>query len=87
MKPIARARANKKLAAAKDIIGHTHAPLIITNQATVTVEWIFNELKRVFEGDNIAYKGKGKQTDLNTVCKYNYIYIYRIYIKYAQQQI
>lgn len=70
MKPIQRAKANKKLGAAKEIIGHTHAPLVVPNQETFTVEWVFNELKRVFEGDNIAYKGKGKQTDLSTVCKY-----------------
>ena len=69
MKPIQRAKANKKLSAAKEIIGHTHAPLVVSNSETFTVEWVFNELKRVFEGDNIAYKGKGKQTDLNTVRK------------------
>ena len=69
MKPIQRARANKKLAAAKEIIGHTHAPLVVSNQNTFTVEWVFNELKRVFEGDHIDYQGRGKQTDLTTVCK------------------
>ena len=69
MKAIQRARANKQLAVAKELIGHTHAPLIITNKASCSVEGIFNELKRVFVGDNIAYKGKGKQTDLTTVCK------------------
>ena len=70
MRPLQRAKANKKLSAAKEIIGHTHAPLDVPNQETFTVEWVFNDLKRVFEGDNINYQGKGKATDLNTVCKY-----------------
>merc|ERR1712154_165972 len=71
MKPIERARANKHLATAKELIGHTHASLVIANKSKCSVEWIFNELKRVFVADNIDYKAKGKQTDLNTL-KVNY---------------
>jgi len=67
VKPVQRAKLNKRLAAAKDIIGHTHAPLVVDNQAQFTVDYVFNELKRVFEGDKISYKGSGQQTDLNTL--------------------
>jgi len=67
MKAIARAKANRRLALAKDIIGACNAPLVVTNAQQFTVEWVFEELKRVFEGDNIAYKGKGQMTDLNTL--------------------
>ena len=71
MKALKRAQANRKLAAAKDIIGHTHASLIVPNAQTFTVEWLFKELKNAFTADNIAYKGKGKQSDINSL-KVNY---------------
>ena len=68
MKALRRAQANRALAAAKEIIGHTHASLVVPNRATFSVEWIFAELKNAFQSDSIAYKGKGKHSDINSVC-------------------
>lgn len=56
-----RAAANRKLLTAKELIGHTHFAINISSASTLTVDWLFNEMKRVFEGDRIDYKGSGKR--------------------------
>lgn len=61
LKAIQKASSNRRLAAAKELIGHCHAAIAVTSAATLTVDWLFTELKRVFEGDRIAYKGSGKR--------------------------
>eukprot|EP01084_Bolivina_argentea_P050093 92105_1 len=69
MKILARARANKRLAVAKELIGHTHAPLVVNSRESFTVAFVFKELERIFVADSIAgYQSSGgKQQDINSL--------------------
>lgn len=85
MRPLHRAKANRFLAAAKEIIGHCHAPLTVQRKEEFTIDWIFNELKRVFTADNIRSGQGGKLQDLSSVKYWLYIYYIVIFIGFIDK--
>ena len=64
-KPLQRAKANKLLPKATEIIGHCHAPLVLTNKQQCSIDYIFSNLRGVFVADSI--KGGSGKFDLNSV--------------------
>jgi len=66
-KPLQRAKENKKLHVAQEVIGHCHAPLVVTQKNLFTVEWVFEQLRGIFVTDNIKGQGKANISDLNSM--------------------
>lgn len=58
-KPLQRAKANKKMNAAKKLLSPYHAELTIENTQQCTIDFIFSKMKHIFVADN-AVKGSTK---------------------------
>ena len=50
---MARARANKKLKKAQELMGQYHVSLVVPNQKIFTVGWVFSQVNQLFVADNM----------------------------------